>query len=59
MFYAKVTGGGNLPNGLKGIWTHENDLQARINAHYVNKEKVAEAKPKITRTRKTTPKKEG
>lgn len=37
MFYAKYAGGGQLPAYLGGMWTHENDLKARIQYHLANR----------------------
>lgn len=37
LFYAKYDGGGQLPSSLGGMWTHENDLNARITAYLDNR----------------------
>jgi hypothetical protein len=40
LFYAKYANGGQLPAYLGGMWTHENDLKARID-HYLATRRVA------------------
>jgi hypothetical protein len=43
MFYAKFANGGQLPAYLGGMWTHENELKAKIDYYLANRKPTTTA----------------
>ena len=47
LFYAKYAGGGQLPAYLGGMWTHENELQSRIDYYLATRKVQTVAQKKV------------